>query len=141
MTRSLLSLGYIPGHIHAFWLIYKKMQAEERYGNGGFLCESCCKTMLPTDVLIAYIRRWQWSLPAFVLWQWSGPWPTCAAVLWRHWELISSISCKGGSSFLSFFGSLFVNLYLVDIQIYYLFLRLGETVDASLVRITFSGDS
>jgi len=29
-------LGYIPGHIHAFWLIYKKMQAEERYGRGGF---------------------------------------------------------------------------------------------------------
>ncbi|KAF5340231.1 hypothetical protein D9611_007933 [Ephemerocybe angulata] len=29
-------LGYIPGHIHAFWLIYKKIQAEERYGNGGF---------------------------------------------------------------------------------------------------------
>ncbi|TFK41540.1 hypothetical protein BDQ12DRAFT_678156 [Crucibulum laeve] len=29
-------LGYIPGHIHAFWLIYRKMQAEERYGNGGF---------------------------------------------------------------------------------------------------------
>ncbi|KAF9486234.1 UPF0057-domain-containing protein [Pholiota conissans] len=30
-------LGYIPGHIHAFWLIYKKMQAEERFGNGGFI--------------------------------------------------------------------------------------------------------
>ncbi|PPQ73718.1 hypothetical protein CVT26_010849 [Gymnopilus dilepis] len=30
-------LGYIPGHIHAFWLIYKKMQAEERYGRGGFV--------------------------------------------------------------------------------------------------------
>lgn len=29
-------LGYIPGHIHAFWLIYRKMQAEERYGHGGF---------------------------------------------------------------------------------------------------------
>ncbi|KZT10400.1 UPF0057-domain-containing protein [Laetiporus sulphureus 93-53] len=29
-------LGYIPGHIHAFWLIYKKMKAEERYGRGGF---------------------------------------------------------------------------------------------------------
>lgn len=29
-------LGYLPGHIHAFWLIYKKMQAEERYGHGGF---------------------------------------------------------------------------------------------------------
>ncbi|EGO03527.1 hypothetical protein SERLA73DRAFT_129868 [Serpula lacrymans var. lacrymans S7.3] len=30
-------LGYFPGHIHAFWLIYKKMKAEERYGRGGFL--------------------------------------------------------------------------------------------------------
>ncbi|KAF9446583.1 UPF0057-domain-containing protein [Macrolepiota fuliginosa MF-IS2] len=29
-------LGYIPGHIHAFWLIYRRMQAEERYGMGGF---------------------------------------------------------------------------------------------------------
>ncbi|KAJ7437369.1 hypothetical protein B0H11DRAFT_2107750 [Mycena galericulata] len=29
-------LGYIPGHIHAFWLIYKKMKAEERYGVGQF---------------------------------------------------------------------------------------------------------
>jgi len=29
-------LGYFPGHIHAFWLIYKKMKAEERYGRGGF---------------------------------------------------------------------------------------------------------
>lgn len=33
-----VSLGYLPGHIHAFWLIYKKMQAEERYGHGGFRC-------------------------------------------------------------------------------------------------------
>ncbi|KAL0958357.1 hypothetical protein HGRIS_000499 [Hohenbuehelia grisea] len=49
-------LGYIPGHLvsnfvrrvtktcynhsnsqHAFYLIYKKMQAEERYGYGGYL--------------------------------------------------------------------------------------------------------
>ncbi|EJD05606.1 UPF0057-domain-containing protein [Fomitiporia mediterranea MF3/22] len=29
-------LGYIPGHIHAFWLIYKKMKAEEMYGIGGY---------------------------------------------------------------------------------------------------------
>ncbi|KAJ9094345.1 hypothetical protein QFC20_006913 [Naganishia adeliensis] len=29
-------LGYFPGHIHAFYLIYKKMQAEERYGAGGY---------------------------------------------------------------------------------------------------------
>ncbi|KAL8287134.1 hypothetical protein RQP46_003586 [Phenoliferia psychrophenolica] len=29
-------LGYIPGHIHAFWLIYKNAQAEERYGPGGY---------------------------------------------------------------------------------------------------------
>jgi len=27
-------LGYIPGHIHAFWLIYKKAKAEEQYGIG-----------------------------------------------------------------------------------------------------------
>ncbi|EPQ53560.1 UPF0057-domain-containing protein [Gloeophyllum trabeum ATCC 11539] len=32
-------LGYLPGHIHAFWLIYRKMKAEERYGRGGFVCE------------------------------------------------------------------------------------------------------
>ncbi|KZT28153.1 UPF0057-domain-containing protein [Neolentinus lepideus HHB14362 ss-1] len=30
-------LGYLPGHIHAFWLIYRKMKAEERYGRGGFV--------------------------------------------------------------------------------------------------------
>ncbi|KAF9456864.1 UPF0057-domain-containing protein [Collybia nuda] len=29
-------LGYIPGLLHSFWLIYKKMQAEERFGNSGF---------------------------------------------------------------------------------------------------------
>jgi len=29
-------LGYIPGHIHAFWLIYKKMKAEEQFGHGGY---------------------------------------------------------------------------------------------------------
>ncbi|KZS97093.1 UPF0057-domain-containing protein [Sistotremastrum niveocremeum HHB9708] len=29
-------LGYIPGHIHAFWLIYKKIHAEEKYGRGGY---------------------------------------------------------------------------------------------------------
>ncbi|PWN91245.1 UPF0057-domain-containing protein [Acaromyces ingoldii] len=30
-------LGYLPGHIHAFWLIYKKMKAEEKYGLHGFV--------------------------------------------------------------------------------------------------------
>ncbi|KAJ7484666.1 hypothetical protein FB451DRAFT_1233097 [Mycena latifolia] len=30
-------LGYLPGHIHAFWLIYRKVDAEERYGEGGFI--------------------------------------------------------------------------------------------------------
>lgn len=29
---ALTLLGYIPGHLHCFYLIYKKMQAEERYG-------------------------------------------------------------------------------------------------------------
>ncbi|KAF8526545.1 hypothetical protein BU17DRAFT_40584 [Hysterangium stoloniferum] len=33
----LTALGYLPGHIHAFWLIYRKMKAEEQYGRGGFL--------------------------------------------------------------------------------------------------------
>ncbi|GJJ10174.1 hypothetical protein Clacol_004400 [Clathrus columnatus] len=30
-------LGYFPGHIHAFWLIYRRMKAEEQYGRGGFV--------------------------------------------------------------------------------------------------------
>lgn len=30
-------LGYLPGHIHAFWLIYKKMKAEEKFGLNGFV--------------------------------------------------------------------------------------------------------
>jgi len=30
-------LGYIPGHIHAFWLIYRRMKAEEMYGNGKYI--------------------------------------------------------------------------------------------------------
>ncbi|KAJ7149034.1 hypothetical protein C8R43DRAFT_836414, partial [Mycena crocata] len=30
-------LGYLPGHIHAFWLIYCKVQAEERFGEGQFI--------------------------------------------------------------------------------------------------------
>ncbi|KAJ7076111.1 hypothetical protein B0H15DRAFT_606020 [Mycena belliarum] len=29
-------LGYLPGHIHAFWLIYRKIEADERYGEGGY---------------------------------------------------------------------------------------------------------
>jgi len=29
-------LGYIPGHIHAFWIIYKKNKAEEQWGVGGY---------------------------------------------------------------------------------------------------------
>jgi hypothetical protein len=26
---------------HAFWLIYKRMKAEEQYGHGGFQCTRC----------------------------------------------------------------------------------------------------
>ncbi|EIW69521.1 hypothetical protein M231_03241 [Tremella mesenterica] len=29
-------LGYLPGHIHAFWLIYKRIKAEEMYGVSGY---------------------------------------------------------------------------------------------------------
>ncbi|GAA6007788.1 YqaE/Pmp3 family membrane protein [Rhodotorula paludigena] len=30
-------LGYIPGHIHAFWLIYRRMKADEMYGEGNWV--------------------------------------------------------------------------------------------------------
>ncbi|KAI9511665.1 hypothetical protein F5148DRAFT_1169538 [Russula earlei] len=30
-------LGYLPGHIHAFWLIYRRMKAEEIYGRGQYV--------------------------------------------------------------------------------------------------------
>ncbi|KAF8601863.1 UPF0057-domain-containing protein [Ceratobasidium sp. AG-I] len=33
---ALTVLGYIPGHIHAFYLIWRRMEAEEKYGAGGF---------------------------------------------------------------------------------------------------------
>ncbi|KAG8775993.1 hypothetical protein FRC12_001137 [Ceratobasidium sp. 428] len=33
---ALTILGYIPGHIHAFYLIWRRMEAEEKYGAGGF---------------------------------------------------------------------------------------------------------
>ncbi|GAA6043840.1 hypothetical protein JCM8097_007229 [Rhodosporidiobolus ruineniae] len=36
ITILLTVLGYIPGHIHAFYIIYKNMKAEERYGKGGY---------------------------------------------------------------------------------------------------------
>ncbi|KDN39534.1 UPF0057-domain-containing protein [Tilletiaria anomala UBC 951] len=29
-------LGYLPGHVHALWLIYKHVQARERFGLQGF---------------------------------------------------------------------------------------------------------
>ena len=36
LSILLTILGYIPGHIHAFYLIYKRAQAEERYGEHGY---------------------------------------------------------------------------------------------------------
>ncbi|KAK0496243.1 hypothetical protein EDD18DRAFT_1165530 [Armillaria luteobubalina] len=33
---DMYSIGAFPGHIHAFWLIYKKIKAEELYGPGGY---------------------------------------------------------------------------------------------------------
>lgn len=37
LVNCLLTLlGYIPGHIHAFYVIYKRMKAEETYGHGGY---------------------------------------------------------------------------------------------------------
>ncbi|KAJ6499579.1 hypothetical protein C8R47DRAFT_1211868 [Mycena vitilis] len=37
ISIALSILGYLPGHIHAFWLIYLKIQAEEQFGEGGFI--------------------------------------------------------------------------------------------------------
>ncbi|GAA6023482.1 hypothetical protein JCM10207_006211 [Rhodosporidiobolus poonsookiae] len=34
ITICLTVLGYIPGHLHAFYLIYQHVKAEERYGAG-----------------------------------------------------------------------------------------------------------
>ena len=54
---------------HAFWLIYKKMQAEERYGRGGYICTSHCPVS-PIHALLAYAccgcRCRQWRVPARV---------------------------------------------------------------------------
>ncbi|KAJ7800307.1 hypothetical protein B0H14DRAFT_2801470 [Mycena olivaceomarginata] len=36
ISIGLSILGYLPGHIHAFWLIYRKIKAEEQFGEGGF---------------------------------------------------------------------------------------------------------
>lgn len=36
LSILLTILGYIPGHIHAFYLIYKRAQAQERYGENGY---------------------------------------------------------------------------------------------------------
>merc|ERR1712071_320674 len=33
----LTALGYLPGHIHAFYLIYKKMEAESLYGPSNYV--------------------------------------------------------------------------------------------------------
>ncbi|KAG8881172.1 hypothetical protein FRB98_004523 [Tulasnella sp. 332] len=32
----IVAILFPPGHIHAFWLIYRKMKAEEQYGYGGY---------------------------------------------------------------------------------------------------------
>ncbi|KAI5477497.1 hypothetical protein MNV49_006344 [Pseudohyphozyma bogoriensis] len=36
ISIALTILGYIPGHVFSFYLIYKHAQAEERYGHGGY---------------------------------------------------------------------------------------------------------
>ncbi|BEJ15595.1 hypothetical protein CspHIS471_0502000 [Cutaneotrichosporon sp. HIS471] len=37
INLALTLLGYLPGHIHAFWILYKKMLAEEMYGASGYI--------------------------------------------------------------------------------------------------------
>lgn len=81
------SLGYIPGHIHAFWLIYKKMQAEERYGHGGFICELLYITVMQTIFAHSLQRYRKWRIPAPVCKQYPRR-SISASALWRHWTLI-----------------------------------------------------
>jgi len=33
---ALTILGVLPGHAHAFWIIYKKIKAEDEYGRGQY---------------------------------------------------------------------------------------------------------
>lgn len=42
---SLLLTTLVDFLQHAFWLIYKKMKAEEMYGRGGYRCESSCRLL------------------------------------------------------------------------------------------------
>ena len=92
------SLGYLPGHIHAFWLIYKKMQAEERYGNGGFQCAYSWVTPAPLIGELtntSFSRYWQRPVRTLVSWQsWRSRLPSagsCPAgsLLWSNWSLIA----------------------------------------------------
>lgn len=67
-------LGYLPGEIHAFWLIYRKMQAEERYGHTGFVCEFFFSPFLNKQVFFSqaltfslfflFLRHRKWSISA-----------------------------------------------------------------------------
>ncbi|THH19627.1 hypothetical protein EW146_g1600 [Bondarzewia mesenterica] len=43
-------LGYLPGHLHAFWLIYKKMKAEDAYGRGGYISDSPFSVCVFVDI-------------------------------------------------------------------------------------------
>jgi len=75
-----VSLGYIPGHIHAFWLIYKKMEAEERYGHGGFLCETITfifSLLSSVLMLMSNKRYWKWTIPTS-LQRWPGGSRACS---------------------------------------------------------------
>ena len=81
-------LGYLPGLIHSLWLIYEKMHAEERFGEGGFICESSSWSHLNIAYSFTILSRYRKrTLRALVLWKWL--WPTCSAELWRNWKLIS----------------------------------------------------
>ncbi len=57
--------------------------------------------------------------------------------------LAINLICNGGSTSLSPYGYLFVNLCLLDVHFYYLFLRIGETQaksSMSLLRVMFGSD-
>ncbi len=69
MFVDLFRLGYLPGLLHSLWLIYEKMHAEERFGEGGFICESSSRLHNIAYTFTILSRYRQRTLRTFVLWK------------------------------------------------------------------------
>ncbi len=109
MFVDLFRLGYLPGLLHSLWLIYEKMHAEERFGEGGFICESSSWLHNIAYTFTILSRYRQRTLRTFVLWK--RLWPTSTTELWRNRKLNSSLNESYA-------------LYSAETAVLYFFLRL-----------------